>query len=50
MYVMRVTTDFEKNHDGSVQAAYTAAEASEACKPTLVITYRNVPSLPAKRA
>lgn len=50
MYVMRVTTDFRKNYDDdSVQAAFTIPEASESLKAALVITYRNVPSLPAIR-
>jgi hypothetical protein len=49
MYVMRITTDFHKDDGGAVQAAFTQVENSETLKPALVITYRNVPSLPAVR-
>jgi len=49
MYVMRITTDFDKDSDGLVRAAFTHAELSETLKAALVITYRNVPSLPAVR-
>ena len=49
MYVMRITTAFDKDNDGFVRAAFGNAEASDPLKPALVITYRNVPSLPAVR-
>ena len=49
MYVMRITSDFDKDDNGSVEAAFGHVEASDNLKPALVITYRNVPSLPAIR-
>ena len=49
MYVMRVTTNFEKDADGSVQAGLSDLKDSEISKPAIVITYRNVASLPATR-
>jgi len=46
---MRITTDFDKKDDGLVQASYFNLDTSDTSKPAIVITYRNVATLPATR-
>jgi hypothetical protein len=47
MYVMRLTSNFTKDDDGSVTASTAPESESDLSKPAVLITYRNIPSLPA---
>lgn len=49
MYVMRITSDFSKSNDGSITASMKAEGRVQPDVPVVLITYRNVASLPAVR-
>jgi hypothetical protein len=49
MYVMRVASNFAKDEDGAVMVARAAEPHIEADTPVVLVTYRNLPKLPAVR-
>ena len=49
LYVMRVASNFTKDTDGAVTVALAAEPSIEADKPVVLLTYRNLPNLPAVR-
>ncbi|TAL32086.1 MAG: hypothetical protein EPN98_14845 [Phenylobacterium sp.] len=49
MYVLRLTSDFEKHDDHSFVATIKADHEIDFSKPTLLITYENTSQLPSVR-
>ncbi|MGE0279268.1 MAG: hypothetical protein AB7P20_01460 [Rhizobiaceae bacterium] len=49
LYVMRMAANFTKDGDGTVTVALAAEPNIEADKPVVLVTYRNLPTLPAVR-
>ena len=49
MYVMRVASKFTKESDGAVVVEIDVEPASDGDRPVVLMTYRNVPALPAVR-
>ena len=49
MYVMRIASNFTKDDDGVVTVALAAEPNIEADKTVVLVTYRNLPTLPAVR-
>jgi hypothetical protein len=50
MFVLRITSDFSRDSDGSVSAASRNDGDDDLAKPVVLITYRNTPGRPAIRA
>jgi hypothetical protein len=49
VFVMRVASNFTKEADGSVTVALSAEPEIDPNSPVVLVTYRNLPSLPAFR-
>jgi hypothetical protein len=49
MFVLRITSEFTKESDGSIIAALRPDGDDDSAKPVVLITYRNTPSRPAIR-
>ncbi len=49
LHVMRVASNFTKEADGAVTVALSAEPEIDAHKPVVLVTYRNLLSLPAVR-